>query len=167
MSSVLVLAVVGLARGMGGLLRRLLIRLSVSLFVNIVPSLLSAGSRGRRVQPVHDHATGDGPKDQRASEQDGSDHAKAAEDAPHHVITNYQRRSATERSIEIARRGVGQPSAAYLGSQDPATASGRASIRQGRPVPPRTQSITPGSESFWRCSDEPDGAWIDEDAEAK
>jgi hypothetical protein len=49
---------------------------------------------------VHDHATGDGPKDQRACEQDRSDHAKAAEDAPHHVITNYQRPSLKKRSLE-------------------------------------------------------------------
>jgi hypothetical protein len=85
---------------MRGTLRRLLLRLSVSLFVRIVTSLLSVGSRGRRLQPVDDHATGDGPKDQRACEQDRSDHAKAAEDAPHHVITNYQRGSETERSIQ-------------------------------------------------------------------
>jgi hypothetical protein len=82
------------------MLRRLLLRLSVSLFVRIVTSLLSVGSRGRRLQPVDDHATGDGPKDQRACEQDRSDHAKAAEDAPHHVITNYQRPSVKKRSLE-------------------------------------------------------------------
>ena len=70
------------------MLRRLLLRWTVSLFIRFVTSLLSAGSRGRGLQPVHDHATGDGPKDQRAREQDRSDHAKAAEETPHHVITN-------------------------------------------------------------------------------
>src|ERR1700676_5157252 len=106
MSSFLVLVVVRLGRRMRGRLRRALLRLSIALLVDIVTSMLSAGSRGRRLQPVHDHATGDRPKDQRACEQDGSDHAKAAEDAPHHVITNYQRRSRKERSIKNSRRGA-------------------------------------------------------------
>jgi hypothetical protein len=105
MSSVLVLSVIGFGRGMDSLLGRRLLRLSVSLLVRIFTSLLSIGSRGCRLQPVHDHATGDGSKDQRAYEQDGSDHAKTAEDAPHHVITNYQRRSRKERSIQEFTEG--------------------------------------------------------------
>lgn len=64
-----------------GVFRRLVLRLPVSLFIRLVTSLPSAGSRGRRLQPVHDHATGDGPEDQCACEQDRSDHAKTAGDA--------------------------------------------------------------------------------------
>ena len=82
------------------MLRCLVLRLSISLLVRIVTSLLRVGSRGRRLKPVHDHATGDGPKDQRACEQDRSDHPKAAEDAPYHVITNYQRPPLKKRSLE-------------------------------------------------------------------
>ena len=66
---------------------RLLLWLPVSLFIRVVTSLLSARSRGRRVQPVHDHATGNGPEDQRASDQNRSDHPKTAEDSRHQVIT--------------------------------------------------------------------------------
>jgi hypothetical protein len=84
---------------MGGVLGRLLLRLTASPLVRIVTSLLRTGSRRCGLQPMHDHATGDGPKDQRACEQDRSDHAKTAEDAPHQVITNYQRGSLKKRSI--------------------------------------------------------------------
>jgi hypothetical protein len=114
MSSFLVLVVVRLGRRMRGRLRRVLLRLSIALLVDIVTSMLSAGSRGRRLQPVHDHATGDRPKDQPAREQDRSDHAQTSKDAPHHVIRNYQRGSETERSIECARRCAGQTGAANL-----------------------------------------------------
>lgn len=99
---------------MSGMLRRRLPRLAVSLFIRIVTSLLSAGSRGHRLQPVHEHGTGDSPKDHRACEQNRSDHAKANEDALHHVIRNYQRGAGTERSIEIVRRGADQTPAANL-----------------------------------------------------
>src|ERR1700686_3141476 len=114
MSSFLVLVVVRRRRWWGGRHRLFLRRRSIALFVDIVTSLLSAGSRGRRLQPMQDHATGDRPKDQRAREQDRSDHAQTSEDAPHQVIRNYQRGSWTERSIEIARRGAGQTRAANL-----------------------------------------------------
>jgi len=57
---------------------------------------------------VDDHATGDGPKDQRAGNQDRSDHAQTNEDALHHVIrtTNAGRgRNGRLRShdLEVAR----------------------------------------------------------------
>jgi hypothetical protein len=90
---------------MWGMLRRLrrlwrlLLGLPVTLFIRVLTSLLSARSRGRRLQPVHDHATGYGPEDQRACKQDRSDHSKTAEDSRHHVITTYQRGSCKERSI--------------------------------------------------------------------
>jgi hypothetical protein len=48
---------------------------------------------------VYDDATGNRSKENRARQQDRSDHAKTAEDAPHHVITNYQRGSRVERSM--------------------------------------------------------------------
>ena len=92
MSSVLVLVIILVGCGTGPTRRRLLLRLPAPVLVRIVTSLLSVGSRGRRPQPMDDHATGDSPKNQRACDQNRSDHAKAAEDALHHVITNSNAR---------------------------------------------------------------------------
>jgi hypothetical protein len=90
---------------MGGVLR-LVFRLAMSLRIPLVtlPIRLVAlllGARGHRcrMKPVVDDATGDGPKDQSARDQSRADHAKTAEDALHHVITNNQRRRCALRSL--------------------------------------------------------------------
>lgn len=66
----------------------------------LVALLLLAGSSWCRLQTVDHHSTGNGPKDQCACDQDRPDQAKPVEEASYHVITNYQRRSPTERSLE-------------------------------------------------------------------
>lgn len=99
MSSFLVLTVFGLGGRMGGMLRRSLLRRPVALLIPVVALPLRAGSRRSRFEPVHDHARGDGTEENRACEQARTDQAQAAEKAPHHVITNYQRRSRLDRSI--------------------------------------------------------------------
>src|SRR5260370_35565725 len=85
MSSFIVWSSVRFWRGMSGMLGRLWLRLTLSSLIRIVTSLLGGGSGGRRLQPMDDHATRDGSKDQRACEQDRSDHTEAAEESPHHV----------------------------------------------------------------------------------
>lgn len=66
----------------------------------VVTLLLLAGRCRRCLQPVDDHSTGDGSEDQRGRNQDRAHHAKPVEDAAYHVITNYQRRSRSERSLK-------------------------------------------------------------------
>src|SRR5258708_18010549 len=85
MSSFFVLGIVRFWRGMRGMIGRLWLGLPLSSLIRIVTSLLGGGSGGRRLQPMDDHATRDGSKDQRACEQDRSDHTEAAEESPHHV----------------------------------------------------------------------------------
>src|SRR5450759_3807941 len=97
MSSVLVLRVFRL-RGRMGRVLLFVFRLAMSLLIRLVTLLLGARGHRCRMKPVVDDATGDGPKDQSARDQSRADHAKTAEDALHHVITNYQRRSLRHRS---------------------------------------------------------------------
>jgi hypothetical protein len=49
---------------------------------------------------VYDNAAGDTGEDNRAREHNRPDHAKTVEGAPHHTITNYQRRSLKKRSLK-------------------------------------------------------------------
>jgi len=49
---------------------------------------------------VYDNAAGDTGEDNRARENNRSDHPKTVESAPHHTITNYQRRSLKKRSLK-------------------------------------------------------------------
>jgi hypothetical protein len=76
-----------------------LVRRPTSLLVRAVALLVDAGGRRRRFEPVYDDAAGDAGEDKRAREQNRSDHAQTVEDAPYHVITNYQRGSMKKRSL--------------------------------------------------------------------
>src|SRR5450759_2151048 len=92
--------------------RVLVLRWRVTLLTHLVAVLLLAGSRRHRLQPVDDHTTRDGAKDQRAPEEDRSDHAKSVEEPSHQVITNYQRRWLTERSLESTKSRLSAKSSA-------------------------------------------------------
>src|SRR5258708_931884 len=87
-----------LCGGMSGMLGRLWLRLTLSSLIRIVTSLLGGGSGGRRLQPMDDHPTRAGSKDQRACEQDRSDHTEAAAESAHHV-TNLPTRP-RERKVD-------------------------------------------------------------------
>ena len=99
MSGVLVLFVPRFWRLAGFGRGRIRPRRPIPLLTCILALLLCARGSRRRLQPVDDHAARDGAKDQCARNQAHSDYAKTADDAPHHVITNYQRGAPTDRSL--------------------------------------------------------------------
>src|ERR1700674_3196363 len=107
MSSVLVLLLALLLPSLVALIgmialcrRRRSLRWPGLLLVHLVTLLLLAGGRRRGLQPVDDHSTGDGSENQGARNQDCPDQSKSVKQASHQVITNYQRRSRSERSIK-------------------------------------------------------------------
>ena len=113
MSSVLVLLVPRFGRRTGFGRGRIRPRRPISLLTCILALLLCARGGRRRLQPVDDHAAGDGAKDQCARNQAYSDYAQTAEDAPHHVITNYQRGPEADRSL-VYRRSAANRSTEFM-----------------------------------------------------
>jgi len=89
-----------------GVLWRLALRLTVSLripcvamLIRVVALYLRARGDRWRLEPVDDDGAGYRSIDQSARDQDRAHHSQAAEDAPHHVITNNQRRRRPMRSL--------------------------------------------------------------------
>jgi hypothetical protein len=102
MSSVLVLRLVRLLWVVVAIVRVLGLRFRLSVVACLVTVILLARSGRTRVQALDHNPTRERAKDQRAHEQDRSDHTESAEDVAHHV-TNYQRRRLSERSLDITR----------------------------------------------------------------